>query len=217
MAQTNAGNRIIALDGDGVLLDYSTAYAQAWERAFGEKVVLQNPRAYWPMERWGVRQLSGAELARFRDQMGETFWSTIPAVDGALEACLQLQAAGYRLVCVTALAMRYESARLQNLVNLGFPIEEVITTDADAYLESPKAVVLNKLAPVAFVDDYAPYLVGLAPNIHKALIVRDPDGSPNTKGALDSADSVHTDLAAFAAYWSERGQYPARTSHSSHT
>jgi phosphoglycolate phosphatase-like HAD superfamily hydrolase len=205
MAQINAANKIIALDGDGVLLDYSSAYAQAWERAFGERVVLQNPQAYWPIERWGLRQLNGDELARFRDQMDEAFWSTIPAMDGALDACLRLQALGYRLICVTALAKRYAAARYQNLVDLGFPIEEVITTDADAYQSNPKAAVLNALAPIAFVDDYAPYMVGIAPTIHRALIARGPDGSPNTGVALDSADSLHADLTAFVAYWSEHG------------
>jgi phosphoglycolate phosphatase-like HAD superfamily hydrolase len=28
-------NKIIALDADGVLLDYNLAYASAWQRAFG--------------------------------------------------------------------------------------------------------------------------------------------------------------------------------------
>lgn len=204
MTLSKSRNKVIALDGDGVLLDYSTAYARAWERAFGEKVKLQNPQAYWPISRWGVRRLDGAELDKFREQMDETFWSTIPAIDGALEACMQLREFGYRLVCVTALKKRYGSARLRNLVDLGFPIDEVITTDADAYPQSPKAAVLNSLAPVAFVDDYAPYMVGIAPTIHKALIIRDPVGSPNTGAALDSADSTHMDLAAFTAYWNER-------------
>jgi len=204
MTHATTGNKIIALDGDGVLLDYCTAYARAWEQAFGETVVLKNPQAYWPIERWGVRQLIGDELAKFRGQMDETFWSTIPAIEGALEACVQLHATGHRLVCVTALAKRYASARMRNLVDLGFPIDEVITTDADAYLESPKAAILNALAPVAFVDDYAPYMVGIGSTIHKALIVRDPEGSPNFGAALDSADSVHADLAAFAEFWSER-------------
>jgi len=57
---------LIALDGDGVLLDYSTAYAKAWERAFGYHPVEQDASAYWPMARWGVELLTGARLERFR-------------------------------------------------------------------------------------------------------------------------------------------------------
>jgi beta-phosphoglucomutase-like phosphatase (HAD superfamily) len=33
---------IIALDCDGVLLDYAAAYPAAWKAAFGEDLVLKN-------------------------------------------------------------------------------------------------------------------------------------------------------------------------------
>lgn len=56
----------IALDSDGVSLDYSTAYARGWHRAFGELPVLHDAQAYWPMERWGVPRLTGAALERLR-------------------------------------------------------------------------------------------------------------------------------------------------------
>ncbi len=42
---------IVALDADGVLLDYSLAYAGAWERAFGVYPVERDPQAYWPIDR----------------------------------------------------------------------------------------------------------------------------------------------------------------------
>ena len=44
---------VLGLDGDNVLLDYSTAYGRAWERAFGEHPVERDPAAYWPIDRWG--------------------------------------------------------------------------------------------------------------------------------------------------------------------
>lgn len=132
-------SQVIALDCDGVLLDYSTAYGRVWERAFGERVALKCARAYWPIERWGVRYLSGDELQHLRAQMDETFWRTIPAIEGSVQACSQLRSMGYRLVCVTAIAPRYLAARMQNLRDLGFEIEGVIATGADAYQESPTA------------------------------------------------------------------------------
>ena len=57
---------LIALDADGVLLDYSTAYAKAWERAFGWHPTERDPSAYWPMERWGVERLTGEPLERLQ-------------------------------------------------------------------------------------------------------------------------------------------------------
>ena len=78
---------VIALDADGVLLDYSKAYAAAWERAFSQRPLERDPLAYWPIDRWAVDRLSGRRLERFRACFDSAFWLTIPAVDGAVEAC----------------------------------------------------------------------------------------------------------------------------------
>lgn len=121
-------NRIIAVDADGVLLDYSTTYAKAWERAFGWHPTERDPTAYWPMERWGVDRLTVHELERFRACFDTRFWSTIPAMDGAIAACNELHDAGITLVCVSALERHHEAAHLGNLRALGFPIERVIAT-----------------------------------------------------------------------------------------
>lgn len=193
--------KTIAIDGDGVLLDYNVAYAHAWQRAFGEFPSLRNPNAYWPMDRWAVQHLTGAPLERLRAAFDEDFWSSIPAVPGALEACELLTGLGYELVCITALDERFSRARAQNLQSLGFPIARVVTTDNIATTRSPKANVLNTLKPDAFVDDYAPYLVGVDPSIHLALILRDPDGSPNTGKLLQLPNSQHSDLLDFARWW----------------
>jgi hypothetical protein len=55
------------------------------------------------------------------------------------------------------------------------------------------------LQPVCFVDDYAPYLMGVDERIHRVLITRDPDGSPNTGAVLECADACFPDLRAFVA------------------
>jgi len=117
--------RVIALDVDGVLLDYAAAYAQAWERAFGVAPALRNANAYWPMDRWQVDRLEGEALAHFRSFFDEQFWSSIPPVFCAQEACQLLSDTGFELICVTALdarmgedieelhAMRVSSRRLR--------------------------------------------------------------------------------------------------------
>ena len=193
----------IAIDGDGVLLDYNAAYAHAWQRAFGELPALRNPNAYWPMDRWAVRHLAGASLEKFRGSFDEDFWSIIPAVAGAIEACEVLTRHGHELVCVTALDERFAGARARNLRSLGFPIARVITTEKTVSTHSPKAQVLNALRPAAFVDDYAPYLMGIDAGIHLALIMRNADGSPNTGELTRLPNSFHADLREFANWWTK--------------
>ena len=108
------------------------------------------------------------------------------------------------MVCVTALPEKFADARAQNLRDLGFPISRVVTTSNVIVGGSPKAQAIADLGPVAFVDDYGPYLVGVVPPVHLALILRDPVGSPNTGALLDIPDSRHADLLGFADWWLSR-------------
>lgn len=192
---------IIALDADGVLLDYGGAYADAWAKAFGERPALRDATAYWPIDRWAVEPLVGDRLLTFRAAFDENFWSTVPAIDGAIEACRRLVAAGYQLVCVSSMDPAFATARRRNLEGLGFPIVDVIPTSPDAGHISPKADAVAKLRAVAFVDDYLPYHRGIQPSVHRALILRDANGSPNTGADLACVDSLHVNLAAFTDWW----------------
>ncbi len=192
---------VITLDADGVLLDYSAAYAKAWERAFSWHPIERDPSAYWPIHRWGVRRLEGESLERFRSCFDTKFWSTLPAIDGAVEACNALHDAGFTLICVSALERRHETARLNNLRMRGFPIERVVATDSGESAISPKARALSELDPLAFVDDYLPYLRGLKESIHTALVLGPPTGSPNVGAELAALGSQHVDLLAFSRWW----------------
>jgi phosphoglycolate phosphatase-like HAD superfamily hydrolase len=195
---------IIALDADGVLLDYHHAYAHAWAKAFGALPALRDPQAYWPIDRWDVRRLEGDELATFRACFDRDYWSSIPAIPGAVDACHALTAAGFELVCVSAIEAGFQEARLQNLRDHGFPIERVIATANVAASVSPKAAALEDLRPVALVDDFLPYLCGIPKAVHAALILRQPNGSPNTGENLTWANSQHADLTEFATWWLSR-------------
>jgi phosphoglycolate phosphatase-like HAD superfamily hydrolase len=195
---------LIALDADGVLLDFHLAYAGAWERAFGARPAEQDPDAYWPMDRWHVKRLDPDERVHFRRHFDDRFWSTVPAIEGAAHACQRLHDAGHELVCVSALDLEFEAARLRNLRAHGFPIERVIATGNAEGERSPKAEAIERLRPIAFVDDYLPYLRGLPGDVHTALVMRAPNGSPNAGAELTLARSVHRDLADFAEHWLSR-------------
>ena len=192
---------LLALDADGVLVDLHLGYANAWQRAFGIYPAERDPQAYWPMDRWHVDRLDESLRAHLRAQFDEPFWSSLPAIAGAVEACHRLHDAGHTLVCVTALDPAFESARLRNLRALGFPIERVVATGHSEGDRSPKADAIESLRPQAFVDDYIAYLRGLPSDVHAALVLRAPNGSPNTGAELELAHSVHHDLAGFADHW----------------
>lgn len=194
---------IIALDADGVLLDFVGAYRYAWQRAFGVLPALKDARAYWAIDRWDVRYLEGEERERLRQSFDQDFWSQLPALPGAVEACERLVAAGYELACVSAISPRFREARMANLKAHGFPIERMIATSSESDGGSPKADALHALAPVAFVDDYLPYFRGIPRDTHAALITREPNGSPNQGDDLALTHSRHDDLNHFSRWWCE--------------
>lgn len=197
---------IIALDGDGVLLDYSLAYAPLWERAFGYRPAELDKDAYSPLDRWAVERLEGERLAVLQACMDEQFWSSMPPCARAVEACHRLHDVGFDLVCVSALPLQFEAARLRNLREADFPIERVIATGSTVEARSPKADALAQLAPLVFVDDHLQYFRGVDPRIHRALICRGPNGTPNVGKELDEVHSFHADLWEF----SERVYSPDR-------
>lgn len=199
-----ASRPLIALDCDGVLLDFQLGYASAWARAFGRAPVERDPLAYWPIDRWEVEHLTPERRPLFRAAFDEHFWTTLPPIEGALDACHRLHGAGFELVCVSALDLEFETPRLRNLRNLGFPIERVIATGHHEGARSPKADSIERLDPIAFVDDYLPYMRGLPGHVHTALVLRAPNGSPNTGADMALAKSVHGDLADFADHWLSR-------------
>ena len=192
---------LLALDADGVLLDYLEGYAEAWRIAFGARPKVRDPLGYGPLERWDVPLLDADGRARFRQQFGARFWSALPAIPGAIDACARLHDAGFELVCVSELDAEFEASRLKNLRALGYPIERVYATPHNGGYRSPKADRLAELRPEAFVDDYLPYLRGVPPTIHTALITRGATLGPNSGTEMALAKSTHTDLAAFADFW----------------
>ncbi len=201
---------LIALDADGVLLDFHLGYAGAWQRAFGAMPRERDPLAYWPIDRWDVERLEDSDKrSHFRAHFDELFWSSVPAIDGAVDACHRLHDAGFDLVCVSALEAEHEAARLRNLRDHGFPIERVIATGNAAGDRSPKADAIAQLAPQAFVDDYLPYFLGIADGVHRALVMRAPNGSPNVGVELPRVHSRHDDLRAFASCWLEGNERTA--------
>ncbi|MBC3879969.1 HAD family hydrolase [Undibacterium sp. LX40W] len=192
---------IIALDADGVLLDYHVAYRNAWHKAFNDLPALKDPNAYWPLDRWNVRKLEGDELVHFRRFFNDEFWRTIPAVEGAIQACNQLETAGFELICISAIESEFQDARLDNLTRLGFPIQRVIATSGATGATSPKAPALSLLSPIVFVDDFLPYHRGVPPEIHRALITRETNGTPNIGEELSNIDSSHRNLREFTDWW----------------
>lgn len=191
---------IVALDCDGVLLNYNAAYPKVWKKAFGEELLACKPGAYHASNEYGIELVAGTKREQFFSHFDDEAWSTMPAFPGALDASKALVKAGFTLVCVSSMPDQFAAARQRNLHALGFPIDLVIATGRIKG-SNPKLETLRKLKPVAFVDDLVHNFAGVDWPMHKALIDRGQSDSPNRDEDLQSADSLHGSLSDFVEWW----------------
>ncbi|CAF1379081.1 unnamed protein product [Adineta steineri] len=156
MAEHSTSNKkpVIALDCDGVLLDYHATFGKIYEETFGKQLSVVSPNAYHVREMYGVK-FTDEEDTQFEEVWREHAWKTMPMYDGALEACVLLHEAGYELVCVSAMPAEYVEHRLENFRLHGFPIDKVIGTGYghSDYNKNPKKQIIEDLHPIVFVDD----------------------------------------------------------------
>jgi hypothetical protein len=191
--------KVIALDGDGVVFDYRKAYPGVWKAAFGTDIIMVEPNAYHAHTAHGVQFESAEQEAQFFEHFGEDAWATMPLMDGADEACSLLVGCGYKLVIVSSMNPKFEAARLSNCKLHGLPISEVYAVKR-AGEGNPKLQVLHDLQPVALVDDLVDNFEGLNQSIHSAFINYQRFDCPSIGRTLLS-DSVHGSLLEFAKFW----------------
>lgn len=195
----------VALEADGVLVDYPFGYAEAWMRAFGERISVVNPTAYHATNRYGVKFESEAQMLHFFSHFTADIWESLPALPGAVEACEKLASAGHPLVCVTAMDREFARARHGNLLKHKFPIKQVYATGRND-LGFSKLPALQALKPIALVDNLALNFAGLDSSVHKAFIFTNAPDEPDHQLDIHKPDSTHGTLLDFANYWLTRKQ-----------
>lgn len=189
---------IIAIDADGVMLDYNAAFAVVFEKAFGRKLELVDAAAFHATNQWGLAAMSPEEKSAFyeaADQHG--IWRSMPAFPGAVQAVQKLHDMGYEMVCVTSMPTEHGPDRLANLKALGFPIERVIATHRHGN-ENPKKAPIEELAPVFFIDDLLKNFEGIqAPGTKLVYLDRGYSDAPNARHGAIRRDVTVSSLENF--------------------
>lgn len=177
--QSVVNRPIIALDADGVLLNYNIAYGAIYMEHFGATLEVVDTTAYHATNYWGVRNPERGHP--FWDIFAAKGWRNMQAMAGAREACELLHEAGYKLVCVTSMPSDKQADRLANLQELGFPIEEVVATGSRfGFAGNPKKEAIEALKPLYFVDDELRKLKDLPASVRCVLVDPQHPDSPNT-------------------------------------
>ena len=205
----NTKSLLIALDADGVLLDYNRGFGNMWKEYFKQPVEECDPRAYHAARYWGVEPPERGH--GFWDHFDQNGWRTMPAMPGALEACKILDESGHRLVCVTSMPEHRAGDRLYNLHSLGFPIERVIATGSKfGCTSNPKKEAIEALGPDWFVDDELRKLKDLE-GINLVLINPGHSDCPNRGQARDFLHMEVANLLEFAEHITRPQAKPLRS------
>jgi phosphoglycolate phosphatase-like HAD superfamily hydrolase len=191
--------RIVAVDGDGVVVDYRQAYPAVWRAAFGGDLKLVRPDAYHAHTAYGITWESAAQEAHFFKYFDEEAWSNMPLMDGVEEGCELLVEADWKLVCVSSMNPAFEAARKRNFERYKLPISEVYAVKRHG-TGNPKKEVLERIRAKALADDLKDNFEGLSSDIHRAFINYRRFDCPSLNSAL-VADSEHGSFLDFARYW----------------
>lgn len=204
--------RIIALDADGVLLDYNKAAANVWKNSFGAFPELKDPEAYHFRNVYAMDLTDKAIKDKYYETFSRMGWSDMPAMPGAVEACRMLHGMGYELHVVSSMPVAFASQRYENLLRLGMPISSVTATGRIEGTDNPKRAKLLELSPIAFVDDLLSNFGGVSDAMHCAFVLHwDSVDNPNRGHKPFLAASSHTSVLDFAMYWGAHFLHTQRT------
>lgn len=190
---------IIAIDIDGVTLDYKAAYARKWQKAFGKMPRIKNQKAHRIWEYYDIPFLTDPnEIAKLEASGDDDFWRTMPPMQSAVSAVRLIRSFGYKTISVSAAPIHQAENRAFNLARHGFEFDDVICIQIPGAI-SPKTEVINKVQPAYFVDDYINYFHGIDRSVKKVLI-NEPENHPSEHVSIAEMDLIFPGLFAFALW-----------------
>lgn len=182
---------VVVLDGDGVALDFETAFSRWLERQYGRPM----PRVsdhYDLSIRYNVDRDFWPELKE-----DNVFWTDIPLYPTAKELIYALEDMGKEVWMVTAIGENQQTSRAASLMGL-IPKKRIVCAGWAAHSDK-KADILQAIGAVGFLDDNWKHVAAAInlPRMRCARYLHHNDYSigevPDAVVALDDPmDFVHT-------------------------
>ncbi len=142
--------RRIALDVDGVMVDFLPGFEKAFEKVLGRPAI--RVRNAWALE--DAYNATSEEIEAVWQGIADMhIYRELAPLPGAIDALHLLQEEGYELHAVTAIQHRFEADRRDNLRALGFRSSFIHPVG-----DLPKTPVLRQIQPLWFADDQVKHL-----------------------------------------------------------
>lgn len=191
--------KIIAIDGDWVLLDYNASFKKAYQNEFGVELTSVLPNAFHAIKEFGLQDLEPFEKDRIFVKHG--MWRDMLALGNAVEMVNTIADMGYQIVCLTTMPEKHEEDRLYNLQKLGFKVSQVVAAERKfGGPTNPKKHYIINYKPVAFIDDLLKNFHGCE-NLGTELVWLDrkhpAQSNLNLKEDSSIANTIITDLSEY--------------------
>lgn len=179
---------IILVDCDQCLLNYNQRVEDIFVEITGRKPAVKNPGAFKAGNLYDFNFKNEAEEKAFMDKCaGPDLWTKMPAMPGALEFVDRYKD-DFDFLVLTRMKEMYKDVRHQNLLDLGFTIQDVWAVPRVA-TENPKEKLARETNAVFFIDDLVKNFEGIH-DIPTKLIFIDHQ---YTDGANDSREGIRID------------------------
>lgn len=194
---------LLAFDVDGVLLDYTLAFADTMRRFGVEPRVLAN--SYHCHAKFGFdpHALPDAERERFFQIFDQHGWLDMPSIEGAREALLELSAEGHSIRYLTSMPAHKHADRILNLAARGFPEAPMIATGhRKTPSDTPKAQFIDAWQPDWLIDDWAHNFKGISAQTPTrfALILDGTEDHPNLVAEAEDRKIAHAEFPSARAF-----------------
>lgn len=191
--------RPIAVDCDGVILDFDQVFPLIGEHALGRPLPRLN-RIYELDVRYGLTP----------DDLGRVFqaylthpqgWQGLPLIDGAASVLRALRALGHPLHVVTGIDPALSDLRVANLAAHGIEIDDIHCVGMG---RQSKRDVIARLDPGMFFDDRLHLLEEVPAVPHRVWIDRNDD-----QGGLECPDGIER-VASLTEWFESIFRLPGR-------
>ena len=157
---------LIVSDVDGVVLDFYKGAARVLEDMLGREMVKVDDRPA-TRYRYGLTSQEYQDMRKFMLTHSHG-WGNLPVLDGAVEAIGKLKKAGHEVVFLSSCGQALYELRRQNLDNIGLSNCKLICVES--HHDNSKGQVLEKLDPIAFIDDHMTMLAQAGNVPHRVWI-----------------------------------------------
>ena len=142
---------VVALDIDGILCDFEGHWANCARRALDWPDLEKLNEAYHLHDRYGIPKADAYQVWDIFHH--EVEWANVPLYDHARDLVYALEDMGCQVWAVTSIGAEFHQARVDSLCGL-LPAGRVICV-YPAHASTGKAVALQHIGAVAFLDDQA--------------------------------------------------------------